>query len=55
MDALLRALLADPTDESGWLVLADWLEENRQASRAELPQAAQQMSRGEPVIPTIHL
>ena len=26
-----------------------------QASRAELPLAAQQMSRGEPVIPTIHL
>ncbi len=25
------------------------------AARAELPQAAQQMSRGEPVIPTIHV
>jgi nicotinate phosphoribosyltransferase len=25
------------------------------AARGELPQSAQQMSRGEPVIPTIHL
>jgi nicotinate phosphoribosyltransferase len=46
-----------PLVRDGEVVGRESLEEARarhQASRAELPQAAQQMSRGEPVIPTIH-
>ncbi len=52
-----RALLV-PLVRAGEVVGREPLEDARarhQASRAELPQAAQQMSRGEPVIPTIHL
>jgi uncharacterized protein (TIGR02996 family) len=32
----LRALHADPADELGWQALADWLDEQGQADRAEL-------------------
>jgi nicotinate phosphoribosyltransferase len=52
-----RPLLV-PLVAAGEVVGRETLEDARarhQASRAELPQAAQQMSRGEPVIPTIHL
>jgi uncharacterized protein (TIGR02996 family) len=35
-EALLRAILDDPTDETPWLVLGDWLEEQGQDDRAEL-------------------
>jgi uncharacterized protein (TIGR02996 family) len=34
--AFLAALHADPTDEAAWLALADWLEDDGQADRAEL-------------------
>jgi uncharacterized protein (TIGR02996 family) len=34
--AFLQALHADPTDETTWLALADWLEEDGQGERAEL-------------------
>jgi uncharacterized protein (TIGR02996 family) len=33
---LLAALHAEPNDETTWLALADWLEEDAQADRAEL-------------------
>jgi uncharacterized protein (TIGR02996 family) len=32
----LQAILADPADDTDWLVLADWLEEQDQPDRAEL-------------------
>src|SRR6202034_2444258 len=35
-DALLAGLVADPLEETRWLVLADWLEENDDPRRAEL-------------------
>ena len=38
--ALLEALHADPTDQTAWLALADWLEEQGQAERAELGRLA---------------
>jgi uncharacterized protein (TIGR02996 family) len=34
--AFLQALHADPSDETTWLALADWLEEDGQSERAEL-------------------
>ena len=34
--AFLQALHADPNDETTWLALADWLDEDGQAERAEL-------------------
>jgi uncharacterized protein (TIGR02996 family) len=34
--AFLQALHADPTDETTWLALADWLDDDGQADRAEL-------------------
>jgi uncharacterized protein (TIGR02996 family) len=34
--AFLQALHADPNDEATWLALADWLDEDGQADRAEL-------------------
>jgi uncharacterized protein (TIGR02996 family) len=34
--AFLAALHAEPNDEATWLALADWLEEDGQADRAEL-------------------
>jgi uncharacterized protein (TIGR02996 family) len=34
--AFLEAILADPSDDTTWLVLADWLEEQGQLDRAEL-------------------
>jgi uncharacterized protein (TIGR02996 family) len=34
--AVLQALHDNPTDETSWLVLADWLEENDQAAVAEM-------------------
>jgi nicotinate phosphoribosyltransferase len=51
-----RALLV-PLVRDGEVVGREPLDTARarhRASRAELPQAAQQMSRGEPVIPTVH-
>jgi nicotinate phosphoribosyltransferase len=51
-----RALLV-PLVRDGEVVGREHLDDARErhlAARAELPQAAQQMSRGEPVIPTIH-
>ncbi|HEY1190132.1 MAG TPA: TIGR02996 domain-containing protein, partial [Gemmata sp.] len=36
LDALLAAIVADPCEETRWLVLADWLQENDQPDRAEL-------------------
>jgi uncharacterized protein (TIGR02996 family) len=35
-DALLRAILTDPADDTPRLVFADWLEENGEAARAAL-------------------
>jgi uncharacterized protein (TIGR02996 family) len=35
-EAFLQALHAEPNDETTWLALADWLEEDRQEQRAEL-------------------
>jgi nicotinate phosphoribosyltransferase len=52
-----RPLLV-PLVREGEIVGRETLEDARArhlSSRAELPRAAQQMSRGEPVIPTIHL
>lgn len=34
-ETLLQAIHTDPDDQTTWLVLADWLEENGQAARAE--------------------
>jgi uncharacterized protein (TIGR02996 family) len=34
--AFLQALHADPTDETTWLALADWLDDDGQGERAEL-------------------
>jgi uncharacterized protein (TIGR02996 family) len=36
LDALLAGILADPLEETRWLVLADWLDENDDPRRAEL-------------------
>lgn len=36
LDALLSGIVADPLEETRWLVLADWLEENDDPHRAEL-------------------
>ena len=33
--SLLQALHLDPTDDTGWLALADWLEENGRVAQAE--------------------
>ena len=52
-----RSLMV-PLVSSGEIVGRETLDQARArhlAARAELPQAAQQMSRGEPVIPTIHV
>jgi uncharacterized protein (TIGR02996 family) len=35
-EAFLQALRTEPNDETTWLALADWLEENGQEQRAEL-------------------
>jgi uncharacterized protein (TIGR02996 family) len=35
-EQLSRALQAEPTDQTAWLALADWLEESGQSDRAEL-------------------
>ncbi len=35
-DALLAGIVSDPLEETRWLVLADWLEENDDLRRAEL-------------------
>ena len=42
-DAFLSALHDSPGDEVTWLALADWLEENGQAQRAELIRAVRQL------------
>ena len=52
-----RALMV-PLVRGGEVIGRETLDESRArhvAARTELPQAAQQMSRGEPVIPTIHV
>ena len=36
LDALLAGIISDPLEETGWLVLADYLEENDDPRRAEL-------------------
>jgi uncharacterized protein (TIGR02996 family) len=36
LDALLAGIVAEPLEETRWLVLADWLEENDDPRRAEL-------------------
>jgi uncharacterized protein (TIGR02996 family) len=36
LDALLAGIVADPLEETRWLVLADWLEENDDPRRGEL-------------------
>jgi uncharacterized protein (TIGR02996 family) len=36
LDALLSGIVAEPLEETRWLVLADWLEENDDPRRAEL-------------------
>ena len=36
LDALLAGIVADPLEETQWLVLADYLEENDDPRRAEL-------------------
>ena len=36
LDALLSGIVADPLEETRWLVLADWLEENDDPQRGEL-------------------
>ena len=36
LDALLSGIVSDPLEETRWLVLADWLEENDDPRRAEL-------------------
>jgi uncharacterized protein (TIGR02996 family) len=36
LDALLSGIVADPLEETRWLVLADWLQENDDPRRAEL-------------------
>ena len=36
LDALLTGIVADPLEETRWLVLADWLEENDASHDAEL-------------------
>jgi uncharacterized protein (TIGR02996 family) len=36
LDALLTGIVAEPLEETRWLVLADWLEENDDPRRAEL-------------------
>ncbi|MBY0459286.1 MAG: TIGR02996 domain-containing protein, partial [Gemmataceae bacterium] len=36
LDALLAGIVADPLEETRWLVLADWLAENDDPRRAEL-------------------
>jgi uncharacterized protein (TIGR02996 family) len=41
--ALLAALHADPADQTAWLVLADWLEEQGEPERAELSRLALQL------------
>jgi uncharacterized protein (TIGR02996 family) len=36
LDSLLAGIMADPLEETRWLVLADWLEENNNSRQAEL-------------------
>ncbi|HVL12062.1 MAG TPA: TIGR02996 domain-containing protein [Gemmata sp.] len=48
-DALLRAVLTDPADDTPRLVLADWLEENGEASRAALIRKQVARSNGQTV------
>jgi uncharacterized protein (TIGR02996 family) len=36
LDALLAGIIADPLEETRWLVVADWVEENDDPRRAEL-------------------
>src|SRR5271156_3477468 len=36
LDALLAGIVADPVEETRWLVLADWLQENDDPRRSEL-------------------
>jgi uncharacterized protein (TIGR02996 family) len=36
LDGLLAGIVSDPVEETRWLVLADWLEENDDPRRGEL-------------------
>jgi uncharacterized protein (TIGR02996 family) len=36
LEALLSGIVAEPLEETRWLVLADWLEEHDDPRRAEL-------------------
>ncbi|MCE9563546.1 MAG: TIGR02996 domain-containing protein [Planctomycetes bacterium] len=36
LDNMLAEIVADPTEETRWLVLADWLEEHDDVRRGEL-------------------
>jgi uncharacterized protein (TIGR02996 family) len=47
-DALRRAVLADPDDDTARLVYADWLQENGQADRAEFIRAQIEAVRADP-------
>ena len=54
-DLLLAALLADPRDDTAWLALADWLEEQDDPRRADLLRATR-LLRGMPRSPQrLHL
>jgi uncharacterized protein (TIGR02996 family) len=41
--AVVQAIHDNPSDETSWLVLADWLEENGQADRAEMLRLQRQL------------
>ena len=43
--AVLQAIHDNPTDETSWLVLADWLEENDAPDRAEMVRLHQALRR----------
>jgi uncharacterized protein (TIGR02996 family) len=44
-DTFLHALHAEPNDEATWLALADWLEDDGQADRAEVVRLVRQLRR----------
>ena len=43
LDALLAGIVSDPLEETRWLVLADYLEENDDPHRAEFLRLHRQM------------
>ncbi len=50
-DALRRAIIADPDDDTARLVYADWLQENGRPERAEFIRAQIEAARAEPFSP----